>query len=88
MDACDNNLDGMYLPIEKAEMVLKLLLERNSVSNVERITEVHKATIIRLLVLAGEKCERIMAEKVRNVRGPSFGVARLSGLSVLALRSA
>ena len=27
-------LDGMYLPIDKAEMVLKLLLEGNSVSSV------------------------------------------------------
>jgi transposase-like protein/IS1 family transposase len=60
-------LDGMYLPIEKAEMVLKLLLEGNSVSSVERITEVHHTTILKLLVLAGEKCERIMAEKIRNV---------------------
>jgi IS1 family transposase len=66
-DARDNSLDGMYLPIEKAEMVLKLLLEGNSVSTVERITEVHHTTILKLLVLAGEKCERIMAEKIRNV---------------------
>jgi transposase-like protein/IS1 family transposase len=67
-DARDNTLDGMYLPVEKAEMVLKLLLEGNSVASVERITEVHKATILKLLVLAGEKCERIMADKVRNVQ--------------------
>ncbi len=60
-------LDGMYLPVEKAEMVLKLLLEGNSVSSVERVTEVHHTTILKLLVLAGEKCERIMAEKIRNV---------------------
>jgi transposase-like protein/IS1 family transposase len=66
-DARDNTLDGMYLPIEKAEMVLKLLLEGNSVSGVERVTEVHHTTILKLLVLAGEKCERIMAEKIRNV---------------------
>ena len=58
----------MYLPIEKAEMVLKLLLEGNSVSSVERVTEVHHTTILKLLVLAGEKCERIMAEKIRNVK--------------------
>jgi IS1 family transposase len=57
----------MYLPVEKAEMVLKLLLEGNSVSSVERITEVHHTTILKLLVLSGEKCERIMAEKIRNV---------------------
>jgi transposase-like protein/IS1 family transposase len=61
-------LDGMYLPIDKAEMVLKLLLEGNSVSSVERITEIHHATILKLLVLAGEKCERIMAERVRNIK--------------------
>jgi IS1 family transposase/transposase-like protein len=60
-------LDGMYLPIEKAELVLNLLLEGNSVSTVERVTEVHHTTILKLLVLAGEKCERIMAEKIRNV---------------------
>jgi len=48
-------------------MVLRLLLEGNSVSSVERITEVHHTTILKLLVRAGEKCERIMAEKVRNV---------------------
>src|SRR5580700_2501716 len=64
----EDHLDGMYLPIEKAEMVLKLLLEGNSVSSVERLTEVHHGTILKLLVLAGEKCERIMAEKIRNVQ--------------------
>ena len=67
-DARDNTLDGMYLPIEKAEMVLRLLLEGNSVSSVERATDVHHTTILKLLVLAGEKCERIMAEKIRNVQ--------------------
>ena len=66
-DARDNTLDGMYLPIEKAETVLALMLEGNSVSSVERVTGIHKATILKLLVLAGEKCERVMAEKIRNV---------------------
>jgi len=66
-DARDATLDGMYLPIEKAEMVLRLLLEGNSVSTVERVTDVHHTTILKLLALAGEKCERIMAEKIRNV---------------------
>jgi transposase-like protein/IS1 family transposase len=63
-----DTLDGMYLPIEKAEMVLKLLLEGNSVSSAERLTEVHHTTILKLLVLAGEKCERIMASKIVNVK--------------------
>ena len=60
-------LEGMYTDLEAAEMVLKLLLEGNSVSSVERLTNVHHGTILKLLVLAGEKCERIMAEKIVNV---------------------
>jgi len=64
----EDHLDGMYLPIEKAEMVLKLLLEGSSISTVERVTDVHHTTILKLLVQAGEKCERIMAKKVRNVQ--------------------
>src|SRR6202790_1041078 len=66
-NARDNTLDGMYLPVKKAEMVLRLLLEGNSVSSVVRLTNVHQKTILKLLVLAGEKCERIMADKIRNV---------------------
>jgi len=63
-----DHLDGMYLPIEKAEMVLKMLLEGNSLASVVRLTEVHQKTILKLLVLAGEKCERIMARKIVNVQ--------------------
>jgi transposase-like protein len=66
-DARDKTLDGMYLPVEKAELILKLLLEGHSVSSVVRLTDVHQKTILKLLVLAGEKCDRIMAEKIRNV---------------------
>lgn len=66
-DARDNTLDGMYLSVEKAELVLRLLLEGNSVSSVVRLTEVHQKTILKLLVLAGEKAERIMATRIVNV---------------------
>ena len=66
-------LDGMYLPIEKAELVLHLLLEGNSVSSVVRLTEVHQKTILKLLTLAGEKCERITAENIRQHRSTRRG---------------
>jgi transposase-like protein/IS1 family transposase len=61
-------LGNMYLSIEKAEQVLKMLLEGNSVSSVERITDVHHGTILKLLVLAGEKCEKVMGRLVVNVK--------------------
>jgi len=39
----------MYLPMEKAEIVLKLLLEGSSVSTVERVAGVHHGTVRELL---------------------------------------
>lgn len=67
-DARDQSLDGMYLSIDKASQVLSMLLEGNSVSSTERVTGVHHTTILKLLCIVGEKCERIMAAKVRNVQ--------------------
>ena len=57
----------MYLPVEKATAVLQLLLEGCSVRSTERITGVHRDTILRLLVVAGDKYDRLLKERVRNV---------------------
>jgi transposase-like protein/IS1 family transposase len=62
-----SGVEGMYLTVEKAEAILRMLLEGNSVSSVARILDVHHGTILRLLIKAGEKCEKIMAERIRNV---------------------
>src|SRR5947209_15910382 len=63
----DKPLGGMYLPMDKALLCLHLLVEGNSVRSIERITGVEKKTILKLLVLAGEKCERLLDEKLRNL---------------------
>lgn len=76
-DARDNTLEGMYLPVDQAELVLQLLLEGNSVASVERVSGVHHGTILKLLVIAGEKCEHIMGEKIRNVAVPDVEVDEL-----------
>jgi transposase-like protein len=60
-------LENMRLPMEKALLVLHLLVEGNSVRSTERITGVEKKTILSLLVLAGEKCERLLNEKIKGV---------------------
>jgi IS1 family transposase len=57
----------MRLPLDKAVSVLALLLEGMSIRSVERVTGVHRDTILRLLVLAGERCQRLMDEKIRNI---------------------
>lgn len=61
-------LGAMTVPMDKAVLALKLLLEGARVRSTERITELHRDTILKLLVVAGEKCEKIMSRCVRNVK--------------------
>lgn len=60
-------LRGMYLSEEKALLCLNLLLEGNSLRSIERITGVTMHTLLDLLTLAGEKCERLMNEKIKGI---------------------
>jgi transposase-like protein/IS1 family transposase len=60
-------LGGMYLPVEKALLCLHLLCEGNAARAVERIVDVDKKTILKLLVQVGEGCERLLAETVKAV---------------------
>ena len=60
-------LDDMRLPMDKAVSVLKLLLEGMSIRSVERVTGVHRDTILRLLVMSGERCQTLMVEKIVNL---------------------
>lgn len=67
IEAQDKMLGTMRIDEAKALLALQLLVEGCSIRSIERITGIGKATILRLLVLAGEKCQRVMSEKVRNV---------------------
>jgi hypothetical protein len=51
----------------QALLALKLLVEGNSVRSAQRISGLDKKTIMRLLVESGEKCESLLAAKVRDV---------------------
>ena len=57
----------MTVPLDKATLALELLIEGTSVRSAERITGLHRDTILRLLVVAGERCEKVFAQRVRNV---------------------
>mgnify|MGYP001795753730 CR=1 FL=1 len=57
----------MSIPQEKMLQAAQLLIEGNSVLSTERITGLDKSTILRLLVLAGKKCEKVMSKHVRNM---------------------
>src|SRR5215207_2826833 len=60
-------LGDMRISLDKAETCLKLMLEGMSIRSIQRITGLHQETILDLLVLAGQKCERIMNTKIKDV---------------------
>ena len=62
-----STLGNMYLPREKARMVIHLLVEGNSIRSTERITGVHHTTILSLLERAGEGCKELARRKIRAV---------------------
>ena len=51
-------LGAMNIPWEKALLAVQLLLEGNSIRSTERISGLDRNTIMRVLVLAGEKCRK------------------------------
>jgi len=55
--------------MEKIKFIkrLRLIIEGSSIRTVERITELHRDTICRLLVLAGENCEKILGRLIVNI---------------------
>lgn len=63
----NGHVDGMYITTEKATAILKMLVEGVSVRSIERLMDVHRDTILRLLALAGERCERLLEEQIRDV---------------------
>jgi transposase-like protein/IS1 family transposase len=66
-EAHTRTLGEMYIPWEKALLAVQLLLEGNSILSTERITGLNKNTIMRVLVLAGAKCEQVSGRMIRNV---------------------
>lgn len=51
----------------KALLALQLLVEGNSVRSTQRITGLEKRTILKLVLMAGERCGNLLATKVKGV---------------------
>lgn len=60
-DEVTRPVDRRCLAPEKAILCLRMLLEGNSVRSVERLTGVHRDTILVTMVEAGENCRRLSA---------------------------
>jgi transposase-like protein/IS1 family transposase len=55
------------LPEVTVLRILNCLLEGNSARSTGRLCNVEPKTVLSILMLAGERCERVMGEKIRNV---------------------
>jgi len=55
------------LDLEKKTAAVGMLCEGSSIRSVERMTGIHRDTVMRLGVRIGEGCRRIMDEKMRNL---------------------
>lgn len=60
-------LGDMRIPLDRAILCLRLLFEGNSIRSTERLTGTHRDTIIELIVLVGERCQRFMEGFIRDV---------------------
>jgi len=58
----------MYLSVEKAEAILKLLLEGCSISTTARLTGAHISTIPKVLVKAGESANASWLKDLRDIQ--------------------
>lgn len=67
IEAYEKPLGDMILAEEKALSVLHHLVEGCSIRSTERLTGVHRDTILSLLVAVGEKCEQLMDRLIVNV---------------------
>jgi len=66
-DTPDKPLGKMLLGLDKAELILGMLLEGMSIRAASRLTSVDKDTICRLIIVAGERCKQFMDSRIVNV---------------------
>src|ERR1041385_7745479 len=65
---------------EKKTTVVAMLCEGNSIRSIERLTGVHRDTIMRLGVRIGTACRSIMDKKLRGLRCAQIQVDEIWGL--------
>ena len=65
------------LKSETQQAVISALVEGNSIRSTERMTGVHRDTIMRLMVRVGDGCKRIMDEQMRDLECEQIQVVLL-----------
>ena len=62
------------LPIDKQRVAIQALIEGNSIRSTERMTGIHRDTIMRLLVRVGEACARFLDSRIKQVQSKAVQV--------------
>lgn len=70
-------LDGVRIETAKAAQVVSMLFEGIGINAIARLTGLSKDAVLNVLNVAGEKCERFLHEKVRNVKSECVQVDEL-----------
>ena len=60
-------LGRMAIDEDKAIDCLRHLVEGNSIRSIERLTGVHRDTVLSILTVAGERCEKVMEERISGL---------------------
>ena len=60
-------LGTMRVPLEKAKLALRLLVEGMSIRATERTTGLHRDTICKLIIHFGDACRRFLDERMRGL---------------------
>ena len=67
------------LETEKKVLAVSMLAEGSSIRAIERVTNIHRDTIMRLGVRVGEACVKIHDEKMRGVASKNIEVDEIWG---------
>lgn len=78
-----NNLSN-----EKKSAAISMLCEGSSIRSIERITGIHRDTVMRLGVRMGEGCKRIMDEKLRGLNSRIIEVDEVWGFVGMKAKTA
>lgn len=67
------------LPVEKQTQILNALVEGCSVRSTARLVGVEHKTVLRVLLRAGKHCQKLLDEKMRNIRARFIQVDEMHG---------
>jgi IS1 family transposase len=72
-------MSNYFLKTEQKITVIAALAEGNSIRSVERMTGIHRDTIMRLGVRIGQGCKALLDAKMRNLKSTSIQVDEIWG---------